>query len=190
MGRDKALLSDGRGSLIERALATLDEVCAEVLFACGNEPRYEGFGRKVVLDVVEGAGPLAGLAAGLSEARHEWVVALACDMPDVRADHLRALLARARAEELDACLVARGERVEPLCAVYRRTCLEPVLGALNTGGRKMVSFWTPQAGAGLKVGRLAVDAFESEGTLDPCFNVNTPEDWAVFTGESRGGADV
>ncbi|MEI8259792.1 MAG: NTP transferase domain-containing protein, partial [Deltaproteobacteria bacterium] len=47
---------------------------------------YERFGHRVITDrvgagVPGGAGPLAGLHAGLSAAAHPWVVTVPCDSP-------------------------------------------------------------------------------------------------------------
>lgn len=173
MGADKAALRPawlGGATLLERALAALDPVASPVRLACGSAPRYAELGRPLLLDVRAGAGPLGGLVAALEALSGEWLCALAVDMPNAGPDVLRALLARARAAGLDACLLETPEGVEPLCAVYRKTCAEPARAALERGERRLVSFH-----GGLAVGRVASGDVARGGAA--AVNLNTPGDW-------------
>ncbi len=74
----------------------------------------------VVIDAVPGAGPLAGVVAGLQRLEAEWLLVVACDLPLLRADALHALIDAARPGT--AAVVARGGdgRPQPLCACYHR----------------------------------------------------------------------
>ena len=63
MGMDKALARIGERSLLERTIGTLAERTEWVGLACGAEPRYEEFGRPLLLDHTAGEGPLVGLRA-------------------------------------------------------------------------------------------------------------------------------
>jgi molybdenum cofactor guanylyltransferase len=181
MGVDKAEIELAGRTLLERAVAALAGACDEVLLATGGEPRYPSLGLSVVLDRVPGAGPLAGLEAGLEHARGEWVAALACDMPHADARLFERLHARARERDLDACLYEGPSGVEPLCGVYRRSCLPAVRAALDAGERRVVAFERhPTAeGRAPRVGRLSEDELEPElAARRPSANVNTPEDLA------------
>jgi len=182
MGSDKAALSlDGR-TLLERAAATFEGIAVETLLACGAEARYGELGLPIVLDRRAGAGPLAGLEAGLERARTDWLAALACDMPRAAPEVFLALLDRAIDGGFDVCTLGTDQGVEPLYAVYRRTCLEPVRAALDAGERKVVAFHALQTstGARLRIGTL--HERELEGSLvrrDVARNVNTPADLAA-----------
>jgi molybdopterin-guanine dinucleotide biosynthesis protein A len=173
MGRDKSLLEIGGRTLLERAIAVLDGIAAEVLLACGPTERYAELGRPLALDAFPDGGPLAGLEAGLRRAGTEWVAALACDMPRAEPAIFGELLERAERDGLDVCFLRTSGGIEPLCAVYRRTCLEPMRAALSKGERKVVSFlrFDPRPKAG-------------EVELDPdlAVNLNTP---AEFRAEAR-----
>lgn len=173
MGRDKALLVlDGR-TLIERCLEALNGVAASSLVACGPQPRYARLGLPLALDGVPDGGPLAGLCAALERTRTPWLCVLACDMPRASADGMRTLLARARAEDLDGCLLRTPSGVEPLFAVYRASCLEAVRAALARGERRMISFHGFEvAGRPLRIGYL--DANDLPSALRDCArNLNT-----------------
>lgn len=119
-GSDKALaILDGQ-PLIAHAYAALAPRCMEILVGVDEPGRaypLPGPARTVV-DAVPGIGPLGGLLAGLTEARTEWLLALACDLPWVSADHL-TVLTRARSDAADAVVVQDGDRLQPLCALYQ-----------------------------------------------------------------------
>jgi len=176
MGRDKALLVLDGVTLLERAAAVLAELTPRVLLATGAAPRYAEFGLEGVLDAEAGAGPLAGLAAVLERLEHEEIAhacVLACDMPRASAAVFRALLARARAESAEACLVRTPAGLEPLCGVYHARCLPAVRAALARGERRMDSFH----------GEIRlVTASEAELERDCARNLNTPEEFSAAGG--------
>src|SRR5690606_38783426 len=121
MGFDKGGAELGGSTLVERAAAVLAEVSGEVLLASGPSERYGDLGLARVADDPELQGPAAGIVAALESGGAEWVLVLACDMPRVSGRLVSALLACARARDLDACLLAGERGEEPLCGVYRRT---------------------------------------------------------------------
>ena len=173
MGKDKALLELACTSLIRRALAVVQPLVDELVIGTGEASRYPELGIECVLDVVPGAGPLAGLCAGLelAEARgHEWIAVLACDTPRLEVDLFRVLLATARGDDVDACLFESASGMEPLCGVYRVSCLGPIRSALDSGRLRLRGFHD----------QIRI-SFVTEAQLPPrlrgadlSFNVNTP----------------
>ncbi len=93
MGRDKALLPWHGSTLLDHAIARLGAVCGDVRILCGPEPRYADRGRRLVVDARPGAGPLAGLAAGLADAGDAPTLFLGVDLPYVTVALLAALAA-------------------------------------------------------------------------------------------------
>lgn len=185
MGTDKARLREPASdrTLLERAASVLANVCDSVVLACGPTRRYDAFGYEVVLDTVEDGGPLAGLAAaldGLADARASWLCVLACDMPNVDASVFRALLGRAERDALDVCMLEGPKGVEPLCAVYHARCAPAVRRALESGGRRMISFHGP----GLAVGSLRVAELPDGEKLTA--NMNTRADYERELGGPAG----
>lgn len=175
MGADKALLALGERTLLERAIACLAHVAAPVRLACGERARYGEFGLELVCDRRASAGPLAGLEAGLAAAIESgadgYVCVLAVDMPRANAELVARLLAHARAQDLDACLLASVGGVEPLCAVYHTRLLPRVRAALDAGERKVTSFFAPEFGA-----EAARVAYLDTGASGAELNLNTPAD--------------
>jgi molybdopterin-guanine dinucleotide biosynthesis protein A len=176
MGQDKALLPWAGTTLLEHALARLREVCAEVRILAGAEACYTGHGAVVQLDVVRDAGPLGGVHAGLLSLDAARGVFLGVDTPLVPPALLAGLLAQA--EGFDAVVPVVGGWPEPLCAVYRATCLDAVQRRLEAGDRKMTSFW-PE----VRVRALEEDELAAFGDPEQMFqNVNTPEDYLRLRG--------
>lgn len=182
MGSDKALVSLGESTLLERAIATLARVADHVVLATGATPRYVELGLPIALDRWVDAGPLAGLEAALALAPDGFVVVCACDMPRVDARLLDALLARAAQQDADVCLLRTQGGVEPLCGVYHTRVLAAIRSALDAGERKVLSFlrFTLSDGRAPR----AIDASERDlvggtGERSAGINLNTPEDLAA-----------
>ena len=79
-------------------------------------------------DLVPSRGPLSAIYTGLERSGTAVNVFLACDMPLMQATFLRLLpLLVERAPLADAVLMRLGDgSLEPLCAVYNRSCLPVV----------------------------------------------------------------
>jgi len=98
-------------------------------------------------------------------------------MPRAAPEAFLALEDRAIEGGFDLCLLVTDKGVEPLFAVYRRTCLEPVRAALAAGERRIIAFhpFPTAAGRPLRIGTL--DERELPGGLvarGVARNVNTP----------------
>ena len=137
MGRDKALMELDGEPLVARAVRLLSGVCSDVVVASGDGRRLDGAGLGVrqVADILPGAGPLAGIVAGLEAARHTLVAVVAVDMPDANPSLLALLAGLWRGEP--AVVARAGGRLEPLHAVYARHAV-PALRSFLAAGRRSV----------------------------------------------------
>jgi molybdopterin-guanine dinucleotide biosynthesis protein A len=201
MGQDKIWLPLGADAvpLIERVVARLQPLAEEFLFSANApEPftglvaslRGQGIEAQDVPDRFPGAGPLAGLHAGLSAARCDLLLAVAGDMPFINPALMTHLVALAPGFDVvipELPHPGTGEPVkEPLHALYRRSCLEAAAARLAAGERQMVVF--------LPDVRVRVVAPAEIRDFDPdfrsFFNVNTPEDWKAAEQMLAGGLSV
>jgi molybdenum cofactor guanylyltransferase len=157
-GRDKSALVVAGTPILQRQIAELGTLSDDILLvgrhgdhdvrsnmsgaAAARGPLAALAGRvtiRTVDDRVPNCGPLGGLDAALSAARHEALVLLACDMPLVSARLLAHMLELARDADL---VVPRTERgYHPLCAVYTRACREPVQRLLGEHRLAMVGLF-------------------------------------------------
>jgi molybdenum cofactor guanylyltransferase len=170
MGRDKALLPWGETDLLGHALGRLRAVVGDVRILSGSEPRYLDREATVATDPLPGAGPLAGVVAGLAAADGQSGLFLAVDLPLVPAALLAHLVGLAG--DWDAAVPVSPRGPEPLCAVYRPSCLEPVRRRVVRGDLKMTSFW-PDVRV-REIGPVELAVFGDPGEMFR--NLNTPAD--------------
>ena len=174
-GRDKgALLVDGR-TIRERqieAIAPLTDDLQVVVSSASARDHAAGASARWIADLVPGCGPLGGLHAALTAARHDTLFLIAGDMPYVTtafAEYLLSLAAGADA------VVPQSERgYHPLCAVYTRACLEPAAARLADRRLKMVDLVNS-----VRTRVVPIEAIRRFGEPDRLLaNVNTPADYA------------
>ena len=123
-------------------------------------------GYRSVRDAVAGAGPLAGIAAGLAAAATPWLLVVAGDMPHLTGELIDALLAR-RGDALDAVGVRVRALPEPLLCVVHARARAAVERRLAAGRFKASGLLT---GEGLRVAWL--DDPEPRALI----NINSPAD--------------
>jgi len=169
MGRDKALLPFRGGALAQWAARTAEEAAGNATLV-GPPERYADLGFRVIPDLFPGEGPLGGIITALRDSSAEWNLIVACDMPEIDAPLLTRLIDLAGRSDTDVLLPLTAERrPEPLCAVYRRTCLDVLEKAFAGGTRKVTA--ALEAVRTLRLPMEEVAQFQ---------NVNTPEDWAGY----------
>src|SRR5688572_17543556 len=169
-GMPKALMELGGRRIIERAVAVVREVVDDVLVVTNTPELYRFLGLPMVPDVFPDHGSLGGLYSGLAAAPGDAAFTVACDMPFLRADVARLVVARA--PEADVVIPRVGEQLETLHAVYGKRCLGPMEDRLRAGRLRIVGFF-----ADVRV--LEIAEAEVARHADPAvvfMNVNTPEE--------------
>lgn len=168
MGRPKAWLEVGETNLLRWMVERLGPAFSEVMVSFAEPEQLEELvPYRLVFDRKKAAGPLAGIEAGLTVARHEVVFAIACDMPYVPRGLAERAVAAARS--CDAAMPRVDGRPEPVCAAYRRSSLPAVTAALDAGRLRAADL----------AARLDVTWLEG---LDPDLfrSLNTVEDYERF----------
>jgi molybdopterin-guanine dinucleotide biosynthesis protein A len=134
MGRPKALLPVGETTLSELVVAKLRPGFDELIVAARDQAQVPPALRAHLVIDGGGAGPLAGIAAGLAASRHATVFAVACDMPWLPLD--LALTMVEAAAGFDAAVPRVAGRPEPVAAAYRKSALRPIDAAIAAGRLK------------------------------------------------------
>lgn len=168
MGRPKAWLEVGETTLLRWMVERLGPAFSEVVVSFAEPEQLEELvPYRLVFDRKRASGPLAGIEAGLSAARHEVTFAIACDMPYVTRGVAEMAVAAARG--CDAAMPRVDGRAEPVCAAYRRSALPVITSALDGGHRRASDL----------AARLDVTWLEG---LDPEIfrSLNTLEDYERF----------
>jgi|HigsolmetaAR203D_1030402.scaffolds.fasta_scaffold00561_17 molybdopterin-guanine dinucleotide biosynthesis protein A len=168
MQRDKAALAYHGRTQLEWTYELLAPLCTATFVSVRPDQRDEPIRAKFpqIVDKTPGIGPLAGIAAALTEhPKAAWLV-IACDLPFITERTLRHLI-----EARDPSYIATAYRSshdglpEPLCAIWEpaaRTEVEKHLQADKKCPRKLL----------INVGCKLLDLPEPEA-LD---NVNTPDE--------------
>jgi len=192
MGRDKAtVLLDGK-PLIAHVLDAAKRVFTDIMVVSSLPTAVDGMKARVVKDILPLPGALTGIVSALLAADTDYVFVLGCDMPFVTAEAMRYVVEAAAGEDIIIPQTEGG--LEPMHALYRRSCISPMLTALGRGHMKI---------AGLVSGRMKIaDIFAMVSVRvlppDPVFfnrgvsvfmNVNTEEDLRRAERLIRRGGD-
>jgi len=171
-GVDKGLQPFRGRSLVEWVIDRLEPQVAEVLISANrNLERYLAFGHPVLTDPEGGfAGPLAGLRAGLGQARSELVMVAPCDSPLLPADLVRRMVAALEREEAEVAVARTRERAHPIFCLCRVTLVDHLTAFFEGGGRKVETWYAS----------LRVTEVDFEDQADAFRNVNTLEDLAAL----------
>jgi len=173
MGRDKAALPAGDGTLIEHIARRLAPVVEETIVA-GASGRHHPPGATMVDDRYPGLGPLAGIHAGLLVARSPLVWVVGCDLPDV--DPGLAALLCGLAGEVDAVVPRLDSEPQGVCAVYDRGLAPRIERLLAAGERRLKMLL-----AASKVRYVTPDELRLvDPELRSFRNINTPAEYRAW----------
>ena len=178
-GIDKGLVElDGR-PMVAHVLARLaPQVGAVLINANQNGNRYAQFGYPVIADAVGGfAGPLAGLHAGMSEAKTPLVVTVPCDSPFLPLDLVARLATAIARDDAQLAVAQTLGQPHPVFALVRRDVLPHLASFLRGGGRKIDAWY-----ASLRVALVPFD-----DVADAFRNINTAAELAAAAG-ARGAS--
>lgn len=184
MGVDKTLLPFDGEPLVRRVAEIAATVCEKVVVVTNRPEALRDAGLAssvdVLTDEVAYQGPLGGLLTALASAEHEWVLALAADMPWLEPEIIRALWdARDGAQVV---LPTSEKGPEPLLALYHRSCADEARRVLASGRRRLVAMLPA-----CKTVEVSLDTLRKiDPQLRSLVNINTPEELL----EVRSEADM
>lgn len=175
MGSDKALLPINGVPMLRLVCDRALSVCDRIYVVTPWQERYQQLlpaNCQFVCEVQpmgEANAPILGFAQGLARVNTDWVLLLACDLPQLQVEVLLDWV-----KQLDNCtaialLPRHAKGWEPLCGFYRRDCLSTLIGFINTGGRSFQSWLKQQPVQALPATNAQM-----------LFNCNTPDDLAAI----------
>lgn len=177
-GGDKARLSVGGSTILDRVLSCLSAQCAGIVINANGDPaRFADAGAPVVPDNVPGfVGPLAGILAGLdwlAENRPDvaWMLSVPGDCPFLPDDLVERLHEARRAEGKPLACARSGEWRHPVVGLWPVALRADLRKALTVDDLRKIEVWTGRHGIAI--------ADWLDRPVDPFFNVNTPEDAAA-----------
>jgi molybdopterin-guanine dinucleotide biosynthesis protein A len=138
-GRDKGLISLLQKPLVEYAIDCMIPLVDDLSISCNrNRELYQDYQLACISDKETGKeanqetnaesyqGPMAGLAAGLRHAKHEWLLVMPCDTPlmttQVMSQLLDCIKVSGPSEEMQAIIFSH-QGLQPLHGLYHRSML-------------------------------------------------------------------
>ncbi len=169
MGFPKHELPMGETNILEWIHHRLGDLFVETI-AAGRGISSSNQEIRIVEDRHSERAALVGIHAGLAASRTDLTFVVACDMPHVEPGLVSHLLCAAADADV-VVPVIRGYR-EPLCAVYRTTCLPPIARSIEDGIMKIVHFYSEVRVREIREQEIR----EFDPILRSFVNLNTPTD--------------
>ena len=174
LGRDKVQEVVGNRNLLQRVVSRLSSFNNDIVIVTANEkslPQFIGYpGVRIVTDTYPGKGALGGIYTGLAVSNTFYTLVVAGDMPFLNQALLKYMVQVAPGFDLVVPRV--GNWVEPLHAVYSKSCLTPIERLLNQGELRVRALFEL-----VKVRYVAANELD---VYDPehlsFFNINTEAD--------------
>ena len=135
LGYDKVLETIGDKNLLQYAISRVSPLCREIIIvtALGRTiPQLNNHQElRTVTDIFPGKGPLGGIYTGLATSDSFCNLTIACDMPFLNQALLSYMIQLSA--NFDIVVPRVGNMVEPLHAVYSKSCLAPMEDMLKQG---------------------------------------------------------
>ena len=173
MGTDKSFVPFLGRPMIEVVRERVEGLGDELIIVTNKPDAYAYLGLPMFGDDYPDTGPLGGIYTAVRHGRHEHTLVVACDMPWLNRPLLEYMIGLRETADV---VVPRWEKFpEPLHAIYRKACLEPMREKLEAGMLKITAFY---GRVSLRfVEREEIARFDPEGRS--FVNVNTPDDLAA-----------
>ena len=172
MGHDKANLKLFEQTLLLHVASALQPLFADIIISTRKHRSDCDF--RQILDNPAHQGPLAGLAAGLEQAKTPWVFAVACDMPFISAQ-LVEYLSGFRGN-YDAVVPVIKGYPQPMAAFYSKQILGTLHDLLNDGEAHSMRELLDN----LSVNYVDEETLKAhDPILQSFFDLDTPQDMAL-----------
>lgn len=184
LGRDKVLENISNRSLLEQVVHRVSLLTGNIIIVSDRERTFlqlAGYPKlKIVTDIYPDKGPLGGIYTGLTVSTSFYNFVVASDMPFLNQGLLRHMMQLAGNFDLVAPRV--GNLVEPLHAIYTKSCLAPI--------ERMIKQQKLSVYQLLRLVRVRYVEAEEIERFDPkhlsFFNINTEADLKVAQDLARG----
>ena len=170
-GQNKAFIRIGGKRIVDRLLDAYTRLFDQIVIVTNDPAAYMDVDALIVTDHYSVRSSLNGLHAGLFAADHEWAFFTACDTPFIKGPLIQCVLDKIE-RKADIIIPSTSAGYEPMCAVYKKTCLPAMVWQLEHDLFKIDGlFRKVRVKKVVEAGLRAVDP-----ELISFFNINTPED--------------
>jgi molybdopterin-guanine dinucleotide biosynthesis protein A len=170
MGENKAFLQIEGVPIIARIYDLFKELFQEVIIVTNQKEFFKNFDSKIYHDLMPDKGALGGLYTGIFFSSFQYSFCVACDMPFIKKSLVEYLVRNI--QNNDVVVPRTKDGLQPLHAVYSKSCLHPIERIIDEGKYKIIDMY--------KMVKVRVVDEHEFLSLDPFrdsfINVNTPEE--------------
>lgn len=172
MGTDKGFIILNGSTFIAHIVEALKPMVYDIIIVSNNSD-YDIYNLTRVEDIIENAGPLAGLYSGLNRSKTELNFVLSCDVPLINSAVLNRLIEGVD-KPSDVIQIQSQGKTMPLIAIYKKQCSKTILELLQKGERRLRT----------AVEKLNTKTIELDADLEQFVrNINTTEELKVLRHE-------
>ena len=184
LGQDKILETIGNRSLLEQVVSCVSSLSSDIIIVTAEKrtvSQFEGCSKlRTVTDIYPGKGPLGGIYTGLVASTSVYNLVVASDMPFLNQALLGYMIQLS--VNFDLVVPRVSNLVEPLHAIYTKSCLAPIERMIKQGELSVYKL--------LRLVRVKYVETEEIDKFDPkhlsFFNINTEADLEIARDLARG----
>ncbi len=169
MGTNKALARLNGKTLIEQVVRTVDRGAVKPIIITNTPEDFTFLGLPLFPDIIKNVGPLGGIYTALKYCTATHCLIIACDLPFLTKELIELLYRQPLTHDILA--VDAGNGVEPLCAVYSKSCLPGMKKQIDSGNYRVTDFYS-----NVRVRIINLKHEDRRFHPQVFFNINTPED--------------
>ena len=170
--REKSLLKIDNKPLLGNIVSTLSNSFEElIVITSKNEIKAEFPYLTFYNDEFIDCGPLAGIHAAFKNSDADFLFVCACDMPNLNPEIIKKQISKINNSEADIIVPRHSEGIEPLHAIYSRSCLPFIEKQLKNNICSIRSFYEK-----MRVSYLDLD----DEQIKYFYNINTSHDLNSF----------
>jgi molybdopterin-guanine dinucleotide biosynthesis protein A len=170
MGRHKPFIRAGGIPLFERVYRVLHQIFSNITVVTNDPEEFRFYDVRILCDLIPNGGSLGGLYTGLMDAQSDQVFCFASDMPFLNPGLIRYMMGKSH--QGDVIIPRTSEGVQPLHAIYAKTCLAPIENLMSRGNLKIIDFFQEVTVSYI----LEKEILRYDPMLTCFLNVNTDED--------------
>ncbi|WP_194841281.1 molybdenum cofactor guanylyltransferase [Salinibacillus xinjiangensis] len=175
-GSDKALLTLGEKTILERQIEQINKLAIEIILVTNQPKRYHPFltdNIQCTRDKIPGHGPISGIHAAMLKATGTSLWVVGCDMPFVSPYAAKEMLDVKESSNYDVVVPYINHHLHPLHGIYDKACLGNITNMIHQQQFKLRELFE-------YIGFYEANEafFQSKKIpLQFVYNMNTPEDY-------------
>jgi molybdenum cofactor guanylyltransferase len=170
-GIDKAMIEIHGKRILDHIHAVYSKIFNEIILVTNTPEAYLAWNMLTVTDLFPVRSSLTGIHAGLFYASRPFIFVSACDAPFLKPELVHLLISQAR-PSADAVMPETLNGLEPLCAVYSKSCLNTIAAHIRQEKLKIQRVFHKS-----RINRISeVRLRKVDPDLISFVNINTPED--------------